>query len=148
MRNIQQQFIYSCSILCISIEIYIYILFLPYFSSGGCVSSCIVLQTELRQTRAASEREEWYLIVHVRLCVYCESVCSKLSQVTWALNVNAQIPSFCSSSSSSMNKNPTWQIDSGRGSETRWEALKRKEQLCEKSTARGGVGTRLHCAPH
>lgn len=27
-------------------------------------------------------------------------------------------------------------------------SLKRKRQLCEKSTARGGVGTRLHCVSH
>lgn len=27
-------------------------------------------------------------------------------------------------------------------------SLKRRRQLCEKSTARGGLGTRLHCVSH
>ena len=106
------------------------------------------------QRRVASQGErgvvhQLFLYVCVCVCVcvrVCVCVCarSKLSQVTQVFNANAQIPSF----PGSMNETQLDKFIEGWGSETRWEALKRKRQLCDKSTARGGVGTRLHCLWH
>lgn len=74
----------------------------------------------------------------------------KLSQVTRPLNINAQITSsfFFAQTENTINKRQLEEWMAGEEVRHDEGSLKRKRQLCEKSTARGGVGTRLHCVSH